>query len=123
VQLAQASKATVYATVSTEAEEYYLSNTFGLPRTQIFSMTNSSFSNEILRATNGQGVDIALSSLSGELQHATWQSISEFGKLVETDTADLAGSRSLDLNASGCRTYARVSLEALVAKKQAIAKE
>ena len=123
MQLAKRSGAKVYATVSTEAEAEYLVKDFDLSRTRIFWSTDDSFLKDILQATGGEGVDIALNSLSGDLLHATWKSVAEFGKMIELGTTDLAGAGKLDLNSFlGSRSYTSINLEALVAKKRSVVK-
>ena len=123
MQLAKASKTNVYVTVSTEAEATYLVENFGLPRTQIFWSTDASFLKEIMQATGGEGVDLALNSLSGDLLHATWKSVAEFGKMIEVGTTDLVGAGKLELSSFlGGRSYTGVNLEALVAKKRSVVK-
>jgi NADPH:quinone reductase-like Zn-dependent oxidoreductase len=124
LQLAKASEADVYATVRTEAEATYLVENFDLPRTRIFWSTDDSFLKEILQATGGEGVDIALNSLSGDLLHATWKSVAEFGKMIELGTTDLVGAGKLELNSFlGGRSYTGVNLEAFVAKKRSVVKQ
>ena len=124
MQLAKASRADVYATVSTEAEAIYLVENYGLPRAHIFWSTDDSFLKEILQVTGGEGVDLALNSLSGHLLHATWKCIAEFGKMIEIGTTDLVGAGKLELNSFlGGRSYTGVNLEALVAKKRSVVKE
>ncbi|ROT42957.1 hypothetical protein SODALDRAFT_288666 [Sodiomyces alkalinus F11] len=123
VQLAKASRADIYATAATEEEATYLFEKFGVPKARIFSSTDDSFLNKVLKATGGEGVDLALNSLSGDLLHATWKSVAEFGKMVEIGTADLVGAGSLGLDSFlGGRTYTGVNLEALVAKKKSVVK-
>ncbi|KDN70595.1 hypothetical protein CSUB01_10619 [Colletotrichum sublineola] len=119
LQLAQASRANVYVTVGTEAEAAYLVENFGLSREHIFWSTNDSFLGEVLQATGGEGVDLALNSLSGDLLHTTWKCVAEFGKMIEIGTKDLVGAGRLELNSFlGGRSYTGVNLEALVAKKR-----
>ena len=123
LQLAKASRAEVYATVSTEAEATYLVENFNIPRTRIFWSTDDSFLEEMLNATGGEGVDVVLNSLSGDLLHATWKCVAEFGKMVEIGTADLLGAGKLDLNSFlGGRSYTGVNLEALMTKKRSVVK-
>jgi NADPH:quinone reductase-like Zn-dependent oxidoreductase len=50
-----------------------------------------------MRETAGRGVDIVLNSLSGELLHASWKCVAQFGKLVELGKRDLVGYGRLDL--------------------------
>lgn len=123
MQLARASKADVYATVKTEEEAKYLIENFGVPKSHIFSSTDDSFLQGVLEATGGEGVDLALNSLSGDLLHATWKAVAEFGKMIEIGTTDLVGAGKLELNAFlGGRSYTGVNLEALVAKKPSAVK-
>ena len=78
---------------------------------------------EILQTTGGEGVDIALNSLSGDLLHATFKCVAEFGKIIEIGITDLVGAGKLDLNSFlGSRSYTSVNLEALVAKKRSAVK-
>ena len=124
MQLAKASKADVYATVSTEAEATYLVESFSLPRTHIFWSTDASFLEDIMQVTDGKGVDLVLNSLSGDLLHVTWKSVAEFGKMIEVGTTDLVGAGKLELSSFlGGRSYTGVNLEALVAKKRSVVKE
>ncbi|KAH6974491.1 hypothetical protein BKA56DRAFT_734049 [Ilyonectria sp. MPI-CAGE-AT-0026] len=123
LQLAKALRTDIYATAGTEAEATYLVENFGIPRTRVFRSTDGSFLKEILHATDGEGVDLALNSLSGDLLHATWKSVAEFGKMIEIGTSDLVGAGRLDLNSFlGGRSYTGVNLEALVAKKKSVVK-
>lgn len=124
IQLAKDTKATIYATVRTDEEADLLVTKYGLDRAHIFRATaDASFQRDVLAATGGQGVDLALNSLSGELLHATWKSVAEFGRLVDVSTADLAGAGNLELNPFlGGRAYTGVNLDALVARKQGLVK-
>jgi NADPH:quinone reductase-like Zn-dependent oxidoreductase len=64
-----------------EKVEFLMSN-FGLARDQIFDSHSISFRDDVLKATNGRGVDMALNSLAGALLHATWQCIAPFGAML-----------------------------------------
>nr|QHD56300.1 polyketide synthase [Curvularia sp. IFB-Z10] len=123
LQLAKASGADIYATVSTESEVLYLVENCGLPTSHIFRATDDSFLKQVMQATDGKGVDVALNSLSGDLLHATWKCVAEFGKMIELGTTDLVGAGKLELRAFlDGRSYTGVNLEALVAKKQSVVK-
>lgn len=39
-------------------------------------------------ATNGRGVDVVLNSLTGDLLHASWTCVAEFGVMVEIGIRD-----------------------------------
>jgi len=90
--------AEIYATVSSELEKVrYLTDTLGLPRNWIFSSRDTSFVEELMRETHGNGVDLVLNSLSGELLHATWHCLAEFGKMVEIGKRDILDIAKLDM--------------------------
>lgn len=64
---------------------------------------------------------MALNSLTGELLHATWKAVAEFGKLVEIGTADLVGAGTLELTPFlAGRSYSGVNLDAFISKKPAV---
>ncbi|GJN81831.1 type I iterative polyketide synthase [Purpureocillium lilacinum] len=124
IQLAQMVGAEIYATVGNEEKVTYLMETFGLPRNRIFNSRNTSFVDDVLRETNGEGVDLALNSLSGELLHATWKCIAVFGKMVEIGKRDLIGAGKLDLSIfEANRNYCCVDLDQICFRKPTIAKE
>nr|ALQ32960.1 putative polyketide synthase [Fusarium scirpi] len=124
IQLAQMAGAKIYATVSSEEKIKYLEDNFGLDRSCIFNSRNESFVNDLMQKTNGEGVDLALNSLSGELLHATWKCIAPFGRMLEIGKRDLIGSGKLDMSVFlENRTYACIDLDQLCIKRKTIAKE
>ncbi|PYH65910.1 type I polyketide synthase [Aspergillus vadensis CBS 113365] len=90
--------ATIYATVGNEEKADYLVKTHGIPRGQIFQSRNTSFLPDIMRATNGRGVDIVLNSLSGELLHASWECVAAYGKMIEIGRRDILSHGMLSLS-------------------------
>ncbi|KAF3480301.1 polyketide synthase [Arthroderma uncinatum] len=124
IQLARMAGAEIYATVGSEEKINHLVETFGLPRNRIFHSRDTSFVEGIMRETNGEGVVLALNSLSGELLHATWRCVAEFGTLVEIGKRDFLGAGKLDMDVFlGSRTYACFYLDALMARRQSKVKE
>ncbi|CAG7555684.1 unnamed protein product [Fusarium equiseti] len=124
IQLAQMAGAKIYATVSSEEKIRYLEDNFGLDRSCIFNSRNESFVDDLMQKTNGEGVDLALNSLSGELLHATWKCIAPFGIMLEIGKRDLIGSGKLDMSVFlENRTYACIDLDQLCIKRKTIAKE
>ncbi|KAI3399737.1 hypothetical protein diail_5804 [Diaporthe ilicicola] len=98
IQLARLVGAEIYATVGSEEKVKYLTDVVGLPRNRIFSSRDTSFVGGLMRETGGKGVDVALNSLSGELLHATWHSVAEFGRMVEIGKRDILGAGRLDMD-------------------------
>lgn len=123
IQLAKMVGADIYVTVGTEDKIQHLMKTLDLPRNRIFNSRNTSFLDDIMRATNGRGVDLALNSLSGELLHATWRCIAEFGRMIEIGKRDLIGAAKLDMDVFlANRSYCCVDLDQICQKKPAVCK-
>jgi NADPH:quinone reductase-like Zn-dependent oxidoreductase len=74
--------------VSSETKIRYLNENYGIERSRIFNSRNSSFLADIMRTTNSRGVDLVLNSLSGDLLHASWMCVAEFGTMVEIGKRD-----------------------------------
>lgn len=73
-------------------------NNFGIPRNHIFHSRDATFLPDVMRETNGRGVDIVLNSLSGELLHASWKCVAEFGTMVEIGRRDFVGQGMLAMD-------------------------
>jgi NADPH:quinone reductase-like Zn-dependent oxidoreductase len=116
--------AEIYATVGSEDKVAYLIDKLGLPKNRIFNSRNTSFVDNLMRETQGKGVDLALNSLSGELLHATWRCVAEFGTMVEIGKRDLLGAGRLDMDVFlANRTYSCLDLDELTAKRPDACKE
>ncbi|KAJ4411015.1 Type I Iterative PKS [Gnomoniopsis sp. IMI 355080] len=115
VQIALARGAQVYVTVGSEDKVRYLMETFPeIPRNRILQSRDSSFVEGIRRETKGRGVDVVLNSLSGELLHATWRCVAEFGIMVEIGKRDLLGRGKLDMQTFlANRSYSCVDIDQL----------
>ena len=106
--------ANLYVTVGNDDKVRFLMENFHIPRQRIMHSRDKSFVTDIRRATNGQGVDLVLNSLSGELLHATWSCVAEFGKMVEIGKRDLLGRGKLDMHAFlANRSYSCVDIDQL----------
>lgn len=116
--------ADIYVTVGNEDKVKYLTETFNMPRERIFNSRDDSFVEGIAAATQGKGIDVVLNSLSGELLHATWRCVAEFGTMVEIGKRDLLGSGKLDMDVFlANRSYCCVDLDQICFKKQPLCKE
>jgi NAD(P)-dependent dehydrogenase (short-subunit alcohol dehydrogenase family) len=116
--------AEIYATVGSEEKVEYLMTTFGIPRNHIFHSRDTSFVDDVFTQTNGKGVDLALNSLSGELLHATWSCVAEFGTMVEIGKRDLLGSGKLAMDVFlANRSYCCVDLDQICFKRRSVCKQ
>lgn len=84
--------------MSTEEKKDYLVNTFGVKASNIFNSRDTSFEEGVLVATNGNGVDVVLNSLTGDLLHASWRCCAPFGRFIEIGKRDLIDDGQLAMN-------------------------
>jgi NADPH:quinone reductase-like Zn-dependent oxidoreductase len=104
--------AEIYTTVSSQEKASYLTQTLGVPQENIFYSRDTSFLDNLMRKTNGKGVDVALNSLSGELLHATWRCIAKWGMMVEIGKRDLVEAGKLDMDVFlANRSYCCVAID------------
>ena len=89
--------AEVYATVGTKAKEDVLVESFGIPRSRIFSSRDASAPSKLWDATGGAGIDVILSSSSGEYLKETWRCVAPMGRFVEIGRLDVLGHGELPL--------------------------
>ncbi|KAI0193448.1 fatty acid synthase S-acetyltransferase [Astrocystis sublimbata] len=114
VQVAQMLGAEVFVTVGNDEKVQFLMEKFHIPRERILHSRDSSFAEDLMRNTQGEGVDVVLNSLSGELLHATWSCVAEFGKMVEIGKRDLIEGGKLDMQPFlANRTYSCVDIDQL----------
>ncbi|KGO78334.1 Acyl transferase/acyl hydrolase/lysophospholipase [Penicillium italicum] len=98
LQVCQAVGTEIYATVGNDKKVAHLMEHFGLPRERIFNSRNTSFHPDLMRATNGRGVDVVLNSLSGNLLHASWECVAKFGRMVELGKRDFISHGMLNMS-------------------------
>ncbi|KAK4496779.1 hypothetical protein PRZ48_012762 [Zasmidium cellare] len=99
IQLAKLAGATIYATVSTEAKKELLVQRYGLSPEHIFSSRDLAFADGILRLTKGRGVDVILSSLSGEYLRASFSCMAPLGRFLELGQRDIRANANLPMQA------------------------
>ena len=98
IMLAQLVGAEVYATVGSKEKSRFITESYGIPEDHIFSSRNATFASEIMTATKGKGVDVALNCLSGQLLSATWKCMAMFGRLVEIGKRDIEINTRLEMS-------------------------
>ncbi|KAL9019704.1 MAG: hypothetical protein Q9185_003042 [Variospora sp. 1 TL-2023] len=116
INLAQMIGAEIYATVGSEDKVQHLVQHCNIPPHRIFNSRDDGFVAGIMRET-GQGVDMVLNSLSGDLLHATWRCVAPFGKMIEIGKRDLIGFGKLDMNTFlANRSYCCVDVDMFLQK-------
>ena len=97
IMIAQTLEAKIFTTVGSVNKKTFLMETYGIPEDSIFYSRDTSFAQGVLDATNGVGVDMALSSLAGEQLRATWQCMAPFGRFVEIGKRDIMTNMNLQM--------------------------
>ncbi|KAH6715991.1 hypothetical protein BKA61DRAFT_720187 [Leptodontidium sp. MPI-SDFR-AT-0119] len=121
IQLAKMLGAEIFCTVSSQEKIDFLVSEFSIPKDHIFNSRSPSFLPSIMAATSNRGVDVILNSLSGELLHASWKCLAEFGTFVEIGRRDFLGHGKLAMqNFESNRTFVGVDLTHLWLQKPKI---
>ncbi|KAJ5628114.1 hypothetical protein N7490_010342 [Penicillium lividum] len=95
--IAQKIGAKIFATVGSVEKKNFLMKTYGLKEDQIFYSRDTSFSRGILNATGGEGVDVAVNSLSGDALQATFECVAPFGRFIELGKRDIDQNSRLEM--------------------------
>jgi NADPH:quinone reductase-like Zn-dependent oxidoreductase len=70
---------------------------FNIPRYRIFNSRSTDFLHDVMRETNGRGVDVVLNSLTGSLLHASWDCLASFGRMIELGKRDFLSNGQLSM--------------------------
>ncbi|MCR9142861.1 MAG: SDR family NAD(P)-dependent oxidoreductase [bacterium] len=92
IQLAKLAGAEIYATCSTEEKKEYLKS---LGVKHIFNSRTLDFVDEIRTATNGEGVDVVLNSLSGEFIPKNISLLRDGGRYLEIGKKDVLSAKEV----------------------------
>ena len=122
--IAQMIGAEVLATVGSAEKKELLLSEYGLPEDHVFYSRNGSFSDAVRQATEGQGVDVILNSLTGEGLRESWKCLNKFGRFIEIGKRETGSKARLDLENINNNNASFTSLDvlALVAERPAIVK-
>jgi acyl transferase domain-containing protein/NADPH:quinone reductase-like Zn-dependent oxidoreductase/NADP-dependent 3-hydroxy acid dehydrogenase YdfG/acyl carrier protein len=96
IQYAQHVGAIVFATAGTDAKRDYLRQ-LGVESQHIFNSRTPDFAEQILAITDGEGVDVALNSLSGDAIARTMSVLRPFGRFCELGKRDFFEASRMSL--------------------------
>ncbi|KAK9777740.1 hypothetical protein SCAR479_05423 [Seiridium cardinale] len=96
IQLAKRVGAVIYTTVGSQTRRDHLLK-LGIPDSHIFSSRDTSFVKGIRDLTAGKGVDVIINSLVGDLMHASWDCVANFGRFIELGKRELIDAGKLDM--------------------------
>lgn len=94
VQLAASMGATVFATAGSDERRAVVAE---LGAAHVLDSRSSSFVDEILRLTDGRGVDVVYNSMPGEVISQDFTVAAEFGRIIEIGKADVFFGGAVDL--------------------------
>lgn len=115
VALAQLHGLEIYATAGTEKKRKLLQK-MGVK--YIYDSRDIAFHDEIMRDTNGEGVDLVLNSLSGKAIIQSIKCLRPFGRFVEIGKTDIYNDMSLQLKRFGDNlSYFAVDIDRLMAQR------
>lgn len=124
IMLSQSIGAEIFATVGNAQKKKLLMTTYGIPEDHIFFSRDTSFEDRIGSMTGRRGVDVALSSASGDIRRATWRCLAHFGRFVDVGKADILANNRLDMEPfNHNRTYAAIDVRALALERPLLMRE
>ena len=94
VKLAQNIGAEIFATAGNAEKRAFLRS---LAIEHVMDSRSLDFSDEVMRRTDGKGVDVVLNSLAGEFQAKSLATLGLFGRFVEIGKRDILQNSKLDL--------------------------
>ena len=96
IQIAQWIGADIYVTAGSEEKRDYL-RSLGLDH--VMDSRSLSFADEIKGLTKGQGVDVVINTLSGELLKQSFNLLASYGRFVEIGKTDIIENNGLPMGA------------------------
>ena len=124
IMLSQSIGAEIFATVGNSQKKELLVTRYGIPKDHIFFSRDSSFEDRIMSITSGRGVDVALSSTSGDVRRATWRCLAHFGRFIDLGKADILANSRLDMEPfHHNRTYAAIDVRAIALERPLLMNE
>ncbi|KAI0399293.1 hypothetical protein F4802DRAFT_610970 [Xylaria palmicola] len=97
IELALHRKAEIFVTVGTDEKRQFLKSKYGIPEDRMFSSRTTKFATEIMKATNGHGINVIINSLTGELLDASWRIMADGGNMVEIGKRDILDRNTLSM--------------------------
>jgi len=122
VQLAQRRGCQIIATAGSEVKRDYLRKELGIRH--VFDSRSLNFYDELMRVTQGQGVDIVLNSLSGAFMTQSLKCLASFGRFIELGKTDIYNNSKLNLKRLAENiSYFVVDLDRLALQKPTLHQE
>ena len=97
INICQHYKCKIFVTVSTEEKRNFLKKHYGLTDKQMFNSRDTNFEEEIMEATDGEGVDLVLNSLAEEKLLAGFRCVGDDGRFIEIGKYDFQMNNPLPM--------------------------
>ncbi len=121
IRLAQVFGAEVFATVGSEEKRKYLKN-IGVDH--VFNSRDLRFKDEIMKITQGKGIDIVINSIAGKAITQSINCLAPFGRFVEIGKRDIYENKRIELKPFGNNlAYFAVDVDRLLKQKPEFSKE
>ncbi|KAF2197579.1 putative polyketide synthase [Delitschia confertaspora ATCC 74209] len=95
IQIAKYLGANIYATVGNFEKSRSLETQYGIPRGKIFDSRDGSAANKVAEVTEGNGIDVILSTATGDEMHEIWRCIAPLGRFIELGRTAVLGKERL----------------------------
>lgn len=119
IQLARIAGAQVIATAGNQEKREYL-RSIGIEH--VFDSRSLTFADQVMKVTDGRGVDIVINSLSGKAINQSIRCLAPFGHFVEIGKADIYANAKIGLKKMGENlSFHVVDLDRLMKQKPKLA--
>ncbi len=123
IQFARHLGAEIFATAGTDEKRDFV-RLMGVPEDHVFDSRSTAFADEVMAATGGEGIDVALNSLAGEAIRKGLECLRPLGRFIELGKRDFyldskLGLRPFHKNIS----YFGVDADQLMVERPALARE
>lgn len=120
IQVAKWRGAEIYTTAGTEEKRAYL-KAQGL--TNIYNSRDLAFTEEILRDTNGYGVDVVLNAIAGEALYQSFKLLAPYGRFVEIGKRDIGENTGLPMNVFNRNiSFTHIDIDRIMQEREPLAK-
>ncbi|ENH75836.1 Lovastatin nonaketide synthase [Fusarium oxysporum f. sp. cubense race 1] len=99
IQLAQSIGAEIFCTVGNREKRQFLMETYGIPESHIYSSRSGSVKQSIMRLTGGEGVDLVLSTLTGEMLRESLDCVKSLGVFIDLVKTEMQKASLLSMAA------------------------
>ncbi|OOF94993.1 hypothetical protein ASPCADRAFT_171425 [Aspergillus carbonarius ITEM 5010] len=110
LQICQYAEGDVFLTTGTDEDRTLAQDQYDISDDRIYSSLSTNFVSQIMTKTENRGIDLIVSSLTGDLLDASWRVCADGGTMIQVGKpSDQKGSLSIDPFARGC-SYRMVDL-------------